>query len=110
MDNSVVDEATPAMVRPCPDCQGEGVVTIDAITCVYCNGTGRVETYGARQERLRLERAEVVTLREDNQRLLLAAKQVLAGLDERISAASDAGDPVPLFDGIGELHDAISGR
>ena len=36
-----------------------------------------------------------------------AAVKVLAGLDQRITTARDKGEPVPLFDGIGDLHDAI---
>jgi hypothetical protein len=39
--------------------------------------------------------------------LLEAAKTVLAGLNARIDQASEEGQPVPVFDGIAALHDAI---
>lgn len=39
--------------------------------------------------------------------LLEAAKLIYAGLNERIKAASAAGEKVPVFDGIAHLHDAI---
>lgn len=40
--------------------------------------------------------------------LLEAAKTVLAHLNARIDRAVEEGQPVPLFDGIAALHDAIS--
>jgi hypothetical protein len=40
--------------------------------------------------------------------LLEAARKVLPHLNARIDAASAAGQPVPLFDGIADLHAAIS--
>lgn len=40
--------------------------------------------------------------------LLAAAETVLAGLNARIGIASKKGLPVPVFDGIADLHDAIN--
>jgi hypothetical protein len=40
--------------------------------------------------------------------LLAAAKRVLAHLNARLDAAVAAEGPVPLFDGIADLHDAIA--
>ncbi|KAA0963081.1 hypothetical protein [Pseudomonas sp. ANT_H12B] len=40
--------------------------------------------------------------------LLRAARKVLAGLNARIDEASASGSLVPVFDGIAELHDAIT--
>jgi hypothetical protein len=39
-----------------------------------------------------------------------AAKIVLDGLNARIDAASMLGAPVPVFEGIAELHDALQGE
>ena len=39
--------------------------------------------------------------------LLKAARKVLKGLETRIAAASATGAPVPIFDGIADLHAAI---
>jgi hypothetical protein len=46
--------------------------------------------------------------RASNEQLLLAARKVLAGLNARIDEAVTKGNPVPVFDGIGDLHDAIA--
>lgn len=40
--------------------------------------------------------------------LLSAAKRVLADLNTRIDVATATEAPVPIFDGIGDLHDAIN--
>lgn len=40
--------------------------------------------------------------------LLRAAKKVLRELDLRIDAAKAMGDPLPVFDGIADLHNAIA--
>lgn len=40
--------------------------------------------------------------------LLAAAREVLAGLNARIDAASAAGKPVPMFAGVASLHAAIA--
>jgi hypothetical protein len=37
-----------------------------------------------------------------------AGRKVLDGLNERIEAASEAGRPIPVFDGIAELHAALA--
>ena len=39
-----------------------------------------------------------------------AARRVYEGLCARIDAASAAGEPVPVFDGIAELHAALHAR
>ena len=41
-------------------------------------------------------------------KLLAAAQVVLDGLEYRIEQASNAGMPVPVFEGIADLHDAIA--
>lgn len=41
------------------------------------------------------------------ERLKMAARRVLAGLEARIAAADSRA--VPLFDGIADLHDAVNG-
>lgn len=38
--------------------------------------------------------------------LMRAARTVFDGLNARIDAAVDEGDPIPVFDGIADLHDA----
>jgi hypothetical protein len=40
--------------------------------------------------------------------LLAAAEAVLAGLNARLDAASMVGGPMPVFDGIADLHTAIA--
>lgn len=40
--------------------------------------------------------------------LLEAAGKVLAGLNARIDAAIAAGGPIPVFDGVAELHAAVA--
>lgn len=40
--------------------------------------------------------------------LVNAARRVLDGLIARLDAAVEAGDPLPVFDGIAELHDALA--
>lgn len=52
--------------------------------------------------------AEGVRLREVNAELLAAAKQVYDSLNARIDRASFSGKPIPVFDGIAELHAAIA--
>lgn len=52
--------------------------------------------------------AEVIRAVNSHDALLSAAKKVLVGLDARIKAADGNGMSVPVFDGIGELHDAIN--
>lgn len=49
---------------------------------------------------------EVVTA-EAFDALVAAGRRVLDGLNARIQRASEAGGTVPLFDGIGELRDAL---
>jgi hypothetical protein len=44
----------------------------------------------------------------NNDDLVAAARRVMGGLNHRIDAASKAGVPVPLFDGIADLHDALA--
>lgn len=39
--------------------------------------------------------------------LMRAAKTVLDGLNARIDAAVEGGGPIPVFDGIADLHDAV---
>lgn len=52
---------------------------------------------------------ERVTVHMKNYDALVAAgRKVLDGLNARIQRATDAGGTVPLFDGIGELHDALN--
>lgn len=46
--------------------------------------------------------------RAQQKELLRAANKVLAGLNARIDEASASGSPVPVFDGIAQLHAAIA--
>lgn len=46
--------------------------------------------------------------RAQQEELLRAARKVLDGLNTRIDEASTDGLPIPVFEGIAELHDAIA--
>lgn len=37
-----------------------------------------------------------------------AARRVYDGLNDRLDAAREANEPMPVFDGIAELHDALN--
>lgn len=56
-----------------------------------------------RHERERLEQ-----IRAAAPKLLAAAQTVMAGLNARIDQASTNSEPIPVFDGIAELHSAIT--
>ena len=45
---------------------------------------------------------------EIRQHLLAAAERVLAGLDGRIDRSARSKCPIPVFEGIAELRDAIA--
>ena len=51
--------------------------------------------------------SELEEMRRALAQLAEAGKLVMAGLDARIRIASDADRPVPVFNGIAELHDAL---
>ncbi len=50
---------------------------------------------------------QLLELRKSNADLLAAAKTVLYDLEARIDEASEAGEPVPVYEGIAALHTAI---
>jgi len=54
-------------------------------------------------------KAEREALLAERDRLKKAAQRVLDGLNARIDAALMLGGPVPVFEGIADLHDALQG-
>jgi Zn ribbon nucleic-acid-binding protein len=111
-----------ARLLPCPFCGGEaGWCTVTYgdetvayqqwrqnkfhfVNCIMCGAN----TKGIRGAVSQIEAAEQWNGRKPNDTLVKAAEKVLAGLNARIETAAKTDAPHPVFDGIGDLHAALS--